>query len=243
MPKLEAKKPDQRKWLKERKKYVTGFCNDINKPAQCEGTKPKSTSGKAMPTCEHYLTCPCICHYNIDMMFETTGLERKLIPNPEYVPERGEFLMPDIAEDPLGVVASTRDDIDAPPTVEHIVAATDGPATAPLAARRTPTGRAARGGLEAQVWDACSNIGVDTPTPKQVSEWIAEKYKIPTPSTGAVNAVWDRWSKLGFAEQAKKPNRFLKFTGEGTWEELARLKGSVKRQEKSAKVAQRLGRR
>ena len=91
------------------------------------------------------------------------------------------------------------------------------------------------------MWDACSNITDEPITPKVVGDWIAEKYKIPTPSSGAINAVWDRWVKLNFAEQAKKPNRFVKFTGSGTWEELSRIKASIKRQQKSAASAARRG--
>lgn len=244
MPKLEPKNPEQRAWLKERDKYCSGFCNDINKPAQCEGTKPRSFKGVGMKTCEFFQTCPCVCHWRIDEMFKSTGLERKLVPNPEYVSPVSQFVMPDFAEDPLGTVAVAANGVIGPDDNELDVTTPPAPAAAPLAVRRTETGRAARGGLEAQVWDACFNMpGEDDLTPKQVVEWIAEKYKIPTPSTGAVNAVWERWVKLGFATIAKKPNRFTGFSNEGTWEELARMKGSAKRQAKSAKVAMRLGRR
>lgn len=222
-----------KKWLKGRNKFMTGFCNDSGKPGQHEGQKPKS-GDKPLPTCEYWDTCPCVCHQNVDKMFEMTGLERRLVPNPEYVHEASEFVIPDVAIDPLGPVAVPVAGVIGPDDDERPVAAQDGPSTAPLAQRRTPTGRAARGGLEAQVWEACRSIEEEPLTPKLVGEFIAEKYTIPTPSSGAINAVWDRWSKLGFAEQGKKPNRFVKFTGDGTWEELCRIKSSTKRQKKSA---------
>lgn len=244
MPRLEPKNAEQRAWLKGRSKYCTGFCNNFNKPTQCEGTKLRSYKGDPMKTCEFYLTCPCECHYRVDEMFKATGLERKLVPNPEYMPPVSTFVMPDFAIDPLGPVAVTSGRVIAPDDDELDVTPPPAPAAAPLATRRTETGRAARGGLEAQVWDACFNMpGEDDLTPKQVVEWIAEKYKIPTPSTGAVNAVWERWVKLGFSTIAKKPNRFTGFSHEGTWEELVRMKGSAKRQQKSAKTAMKLGRR
>lgn len=244
MPRLEPKNAEERAWLKTRSKYCTGFCNDINKPAQCEGTKPKSYKGVPMKTCEFYLDCPCECHYRIDQMFKVTGMERQLMPNPEYVAPVIEFHMPEFTEDPLGTVAVTSGGVIVPPDDELDVTTPPAPAVAPLAQRRTETGRAARGGLEAQVWDACFNMpGDDDLTPKQVVEWIAEKYKIPIPSTGAVNAVWERWVKLGFATIAKKPNRFTGFSNDGTWEELVRTKASAKRQIKTAKTAAKLGRR
>ena len=249
MPKLEPKgtpdqKAEQKFWLKGRDKFLTGYCNSINKPAQCEGTKPRSLTGNPMKTCERFFSCPCECHWRVDEMFRITGLERKLVPNPEYQTPVSDFVMPEITEDPVGDVAATSAPVIGHPDDEPPTTAPSAPAVAPLAQRRTETGRAARGGLEAQVWDACFNMpGDDDLTPKQIVEWIAEKYKIPTPSTGAVNAVWERWVKLDFATLGKKPNRFTGFQHEGTWEELVRMKGSAKRQAKSAKTAMRLGRR
>lgn len=240
MPVLTAKGAEQKAWLKDRNKFVSGYCNEHGKPGQHEGTKPKSGS-VPLPTCPFWLECPCECHWNVDQMFKITGLERQVIPNPEYVHEPSEFIIPDDVEDPLGTVAVTVTDTDAPPDPERPVGTQDGPSTAPLAQRRTPTGRAARGGLEAQVWEACRSIEEEPLTPKLVGEFIAEKYTIPMPSSGAINAVWDRWTKLGFAEQGKKPNRFVKFTGDGTWEELVRLKGSTKRQAKAAATAAKRG--
>lgn len=234
MPRLEGKTVEERKWLKDRNKFTTGFCNNINKPAQCEGTKPRS-GNLPLPTCSMWEKCPCSCHFNVDKLFEATGMERRLIPNPDYDPPHDEFVMPEYEIDPVGDVAATlRGGIDHPED-QRPVTANVAPAATPLAQRRTDTGRAARGGLEAQVWDICHRVLQDgSITPKIVADMIAEKYGIPTPSTGAINAVWDRWEKLGFATQAKKPNRLTGFTGEGTWEELSRMKAMSKHQKKDA---------
>lgn len=229
-------------WVKGRNKNLTGFCNDNGKPGQHEGTKPKDWRGRPMPTCEFWDTCPCTCHQSVDKMFEMTGLERKLMPNPEYVPERGNFVIPVMVDSPLETVAVTSDDVSASLDVETVAIAPPRAAQPALVTRRTETGRAARGGLEAQVWEACHELKIIDPlTPKIISEWIVGKYKIPTPSTGAINAVWERWVKLGYCEIAKKPNRFVKFTGDGSWEELARIKGATKRQKKNSISAARRG--
>jgi len=231
-----------KKWLKDRNKYVSGYCNDVHKQPQCEGTKPKSWNGNPMPTCPLWDKCPCECHQRIDEMFEATGLPRQVMSNPDYKPDLHSFVMPERMDNPLGTPAVALNGGMDPERVEDAYAPAPVAPVAPLAQRRTETGRAARGGLEAQVWDACNKLfkpGDDHVTPKLVAEWISVNYKIPTPSTGAVNAVWDRWTRFGFATQAKKPNRFTGFTGEGTWEELARLKSSSKRQEKMARTAPR----
>lgn len=243
MPILVPKGPDKaemQQWLKGRNKYMTGFCNDINKKGCHEGTKPKSYTGKPMKTCPFWLECPCECHWNVDQLFKMTGQERREVPNPEYKPERSHFVMPEYAS-PLGLTpASSPDGAMDTPDDERPVATPYVPAPAPLAERRTDTGRAARGGLEAQVWEACSTLTLDPLTPKIIGEWIANKYKIPTPSSGAINAVWDRWEKMEFCTQAKKPNRFTGFVGEGTWDELQRKKVSGKVQKKINATKERL---
>lgn len=230
-----------RQWKKGRNKHPSGFCNENGKPGQHEGTKPKS-GGKPLPTCPDWQMCPCVCHQNVDKLFEQTGMERIEVPNSEFSPVRTEIIMPDVI-DPLGSnVASNDTGVIGHGNDERPVNVPYTPAAAPLAQRRTETGRAARGGLEAQVWDACQgNADLDQVTPKVIAEWIVEKYKIPTPSTGAINAVWERWVKLEFAETAKKPNRFVKFLGVGSWEELVRLKTSAKVKQRSSKSAAKRG--
>lgn len=240
MPRLPEGK-EAKAWLKDRDKYVTGFCNDIGKPAQCEGTRPRSPSGKPMKVCEFHLTCPCKCHYDIDQMYKLAGMERiEPVVNPEYVPEGEQFVMPDpvvrFTEPPSFIGGGP----DGPPIAEGIVAPTPAPSMTP-SLPPTPTGRRHRGELEYQVLEAVNAWGGDNGlcTPKIVAEWIAAKYTIPLPSTGAIQAVWNRWEKLGIAVQAKKPVRFVGWTGDfnGSAETLERLKASKKRQEKSAKSA------
>jgi hypothetical protein len=232
-----AEKAAVKEWLKGRDKFMSGFCNDNGKPGQHEGTKPKG-----LKTCPFWEQCPCECHRSVDALFAMTGMERIEVPNPNYKPDMGDFVMPYVPVSDPTAVALSPDGAIGPDDDERAVDVAPVASVTPLAERRTETGRAARGGLEAQVWDACHNYpGEDAITPKQVGDWIAEKYKIPTPSSGAINAVWDRWTKLGFCEQGKKPNRFLNFVNSGSWEELARLKASTKREKRQTVSNQRRG--
>lgn len=227
--------PPFKEWLKTRDKYRTGYCNPYGNKQTCEGTKPVTWQGEPMKTCPFFLSCPCECHYRVDQMFAMVGRERIEVPNPDYVPYVRTFLMPLPREESPVADASTDDGVIPSPDTQRPSVTPPRAVTAPLAERRTETGRSARGGLEAQVWEACSQPEVmanEKVTPIVISDWIVGKYKIPTPSSGAINAVWDRWEKLGFAEQAKKPNRFVRFTGTGTWNELQEMKASAKRKKK-----------
>jgi hypothetical protein len=177
------------------------------------------------------MTCPCECHQRIDEMFKLAGMERLLANKSAYVPERVDFNPDDYLPkrdepapfDPFAVVA--------PIDVERPVAPASEAHTAPITERRTDTGRAAKGALEAQVWEQCvvfAKAGIPA-TPKMLSNLIADKYHIATPSTGAIGAVFDRWVKLGFAEKNNRPVQFLRFTGEGTWQELEKMKAQFKK--------------
>ncbi len=240
-------------WLKGRSKFVTGFCNEYGQPGQHEGTKPIQ-GGKPAPTCKFWDSCPCKCHYDIDRMYEVLGQPRTGPVDDAYAPDMGHFVMP---EDPI------RDTVDAlssdigvngHPIPEGIVAVPYGNGGAARVASLppTPSGRRHRGQLEYEVLSVCerwlddentfgskNEPGPDICTPKWVAEIIADEQKIPTPSTGAIQAVWDRWEKLGIAIQAKKPARFLDWTGDfdGTEVMLDKRKISHKRQLKSAKSA------
>lgn len=241
--KTPAERADIKEWLKDRNKYPSGFCNEHGKPGQHEGQRPKDWKGNGMPVCPHYLDCPCNCHYQIDKMFGAGGMERRFMQNPEYSPPVNEWKMPLVTvEDPLGVALSS-DGASAPSGVEEGYVAPARPAQPPLVERRTPLGYAGRGTLEAQVWDACRwmlehNIQATTLV---VSEWIASKYKVPTPSRGAIQAVWVRWDKMNFGSLEKKPVHFSGFLNQGTWEELERLKASAKTAKKSAEAAAKRG--
>lgn len=253
MPLPEGKTPAERAeikdWLKGRNKFPSGFCNEYNKPGQHEGTKPRGGKGVPLPTCHLWTSCPCRCHYDIDKLFKLAGIERtEEQPNPEYKVPVSTFILP---SDPIPhdmEALSNGDGVNGHPIPEGT--ATPMPRAALVASLPpTPTGRRHRGQLEYEVlticerWCADDTQGPELCTPKWVAETIAEELKIPTPSTGAVQAVWDRWEKLGIATQAKKPARFTGWTGDfdGTATSLDRIKARKKRELKSAKSAQARG--
>lgn len=234
-------KSTNREWLKGRSKFPSGFCNGHGKPAQCEGTRP-SSGGHPLPVCPFWDTCPCECHRLVDEMFTMTGLDRQFMPNPDYIPEKTHWLPPKV-EDPItGGDASGYVGPSTPDSNEDAPPARVDPVRPPLVERRTPLGYAGRGTLEAQVWECVTALADIQPDTKTVSDWIANKYAIPTPSRGAIQAVWIRWEKFGFATWAKKPVRFVAFKGDGSWTELERIKASSKQQKKSADAARKLGR-
>lgn len=222
-------------------KFKTGFCNN----GWHEGTKPKDWRGNPTPTCQFFQTCACNCHVKLDKMFKDVGMERLLVENSEYTPERVDFNIEDYMKPAEDDAPFSDGGADGPATDEGTTRTATRPSVATLATRRTDTGRAARGGLEAQVFEQCRLFtdaeALDLCIPKNIAERIADQYKIPTPSTGAIGAVFDRWTKLGFATTAKKPVRFVGFTGEGTWTELELMKAKAKRQRKHAQSAIRRG--
>ena len=215
---------------KGRHKILSGYCS----MGLCEGTKPKSASGKALRTCHWWLECPCKCHADIDEMFESMGMERKLMSNPEYSPDMGNFIMPDPFDETLekpfvkkgGPIDTERVGTQGLNS-DRILS---GEVFAP-----TVSGRRAKGQLEYQVLEACNKAVVNWPeeieiTPKRIAEYIANREGIEPPSTGAIDAVWNRWVKMKFAEKGSKPVRFLGFTGGDTQtiDELERVKYKYK---------------
>lgn len=211
-------------------KHPTGFC--ANK--QCEGTKPKSPSGSPMRTCQFWETCPCKCHAQITEMYELTGMDRE---PPEQTAEylawvreqRHQFVSPSPFDiDPVDGLSSSGG-TDTPLGDEDPVAVPVRDAAAPLSPGRrvtpepvfapTPTGRRARGQLEYDVLQICMEYAANVYdweycTPKLVAERIGKMNDTEQPSTGAINAVWDRWERLEFAIQDKKPSRFVRFVPE-----------------------------
>lgn len=246
-------------------RYKSGFCNNINKVAQCEGTKPVTPSGAPMPVCLDWEHCPCDCHALVTSMYEMTGMERQ--PAEQSV-EYFESVQAQAQANSLMLDAvyamTTRSRALSSAGGPDVHPGDEGPATVPpspedspvsapvpaLPARPvftpTPTGRRARGQLEYDVLQICTEyaLGVfewEACTPKLVAERIGAMNAVEPPSTGAINAVWDRWEKIGFAEQAKKPSRFVSFTGGHTAIELDRAKGATKRAKKMAQAEQRRG--
>lgn len=228
-------------------KFKTGFCAN----GFCEGTKPKSFSGKPVKTCEHWMTCGCDCHTLIDEMMKMAEMVREEVPNPEYVPTPRTWWMPE--DDPTFDVSqplSSFDGTDTPGTDERPSNTPPNGAHGPLRPvsqpvfAATPTGRRARGQLEYDVLSVCIDFANDVfdwteCTPKLVSERIGKLHAEEPPSTGAINAVWDRWEKLGFAEQAKKPSRFVRFLGDGSIQNLERIKAQAKRSRKRGEAEAR----
>lgn len=181
-----------------------------------------------------WLECPCQCHKDIDEMFELMGMERKLMSNPEYSPDMGNFIMPDPFDHSLETPHRERRGPLAPDRVRTGPINSDrilsGEVFAP-----TVSGRRAKGQLEYQVLEACNKAVTNWPeeieiTPKRIAEYIANREGIELPSTGAIDAVWNRWVKMLFAEKGSKPVRFLGFTNGTTQtiEDLERVKYKFK---------------
>lgn len=236
---------------KTAKKIKTGFC--ANK--QCEGTKPKSPSGVPMKVCVFWQTCACDCHRKITELYEMAGMDR-LEPeqSPEYVEaaEKRHLETAAMLESldrivPVSGALSIASDTDTHPSDEGSPTVPPRAATGPSRPILTPTGRRAKGSLEHDVLAVCVEYmqGVyewEHCTPKLISERIAKLYAVEPPSTGAINAVWDRWEKLGFAEQAKKPSRFVKFTVDSPSPVvLEKLKAEVKRNKKRSQAEMKRG--
>jgi hypothetical protein len=248
-----------KQWLEGRLKHPTGFCTPYN-PLDAqghEGTKPKSRNGNPLPICTAWETCPCTCHKEIDDMYALAGIPRpEAEQNPDYEAVMSEkHLATQVMLDSLALPMAhfnglsnsggpTAHDADEGPATGDV--ATSSPIPQPQFAP-TPTGRRARGQLEYDVLKVCQDFaeGVfDWPecTPKLVSIEIGKLEAVEPPSTGAINAVWDRWEALGFATQAKKPSRFVKFNVESpTALTLDRMKSQVKRERKRGQAEQKRG--
>jgi hypothetical protein len=222
--------------------YKTGFCG-----IGChEGTKPRSYSGTPMKTCTKWQECSCDCHVQITRMFEMADLPRVVQENPEYVPPKHDFWMPSLEERAAAraaLLASASNGASIPTEDD------DAPATAPLGRSfaPTPTGRAARGELEAWVLATCQEWVAEgykeLATPMNIGHEIGRREGINPPSVGAIGAVFDRWVAMGFAICERKPVRFIKFTEEGKRLGLYVLKEKYKLKSKSDKQAALSGRR
>lgn len=240
-----------------KKKLISGFCaNGFH-----EGTKPRGPkSGMPMAICTVWETCSCDCHVKITEMYESLNLPREeAMQNPEYVEwaraERAKFVMPDPVSSRFDGLSS----IDGPIPHDDDEEAATGlgtgtlgtlPTRAPVPVvprfAPTPTGRRARGQLEADVLKVCQDFYHNVfewefCTPKLVAEEIGRRHAIEPPSTGAIDAVWDRWLALGFAYRERKPSRFTGFVGSSDFSYLEGLKVQKKRAKKRQVAEQRRG--
>jgi hypothetical protein len=217
----------------------TGFCENGN----CEGTNKKSYRGTPMPTCKLWKTCNCSCHLSYDAMFKMSEMERTVVDNSGYSPDRGGFIMPTMEERMAALVLSRP--VEAPRTRYEESPAPDlVPASVVRSYAPTATGRAASGELESWVKKHCDIWLVEsqenevyyTCTPSYLSEQIADNEGIKAPSVGAISAVFDRWVKIGFADCQKKPTRFVKYTEQGIKLGLIGCKERFKRNKKTAEA-------
>jgi hypothetical protein len=238
-----------------KKKILSGFCaNGLH-----EATQPKR-GGQPMAICTCWETCGCQCHEKITSIYTSLNLPREPAEqNPEYVEwaraERSRFVMPDPI---IGAYAahSTGDGTIPHGEDEGSHTGQQDSALDPLAGGATvsgvprfgptPTGRRARGQLEADVLKVCQDFANNVfeweiCTPKLVAEEIGHRYTIEPPSTGAIDAVWNRWEELGFAKRDKKPSRFVSFEGDSSFVYLQSLKVGKKRAKKRAIAEQRRG--
>jgi len=222
----------------KKRKLRSGWCMS----GFCEGTKPVSKDGRGIRTCAEIEKCACQCHRQIDEMFEAAGMERVLVENPKYFTKPRTYWMP-------GDPDPNADSMDSPPLPVGLTESDAGPS---LVARdrpsvtRTATGRKQKGTLENEVRYVCEQyiqdvFEWDICTPKLVSEEIGRMNAAEPPSTGAVQAVWDRWEKLGFAKQARKPVRFEGFAGESSQDALDIMKRTTRKEQKLHKASIKRG--
>jgi hypothetical protein len=214
--------------------FKSGFCGN----GWCEGIKAKDWRGNPAPTCKFWETCPCNCHDAVSMMFDMAGMERILMENSGYKVDRSQFWMP-TDEDRAQWAAERSARSSGPGTSEPAVLESPAPGLVPASITRTfaptPTGRAARGELETWVNTVCGIWLVEKYkwpcTPLYISETIAKDEGIKPPSTGAIAAVFTKWSDLGFADIQRKPLRFVSYTEAGLRLGLEGMKAEARRKQ------------
>lgn len=215
--------------IKRRAVYRTGFCSS----GLCEGTRPKSPSGKPMKVCDFVDVCSCECHKKISKMYELAGVDRIVQQNPEYQPYLGPDLswLQDERVPPAPVVPAQPFTLSAPNSVGE--SHTAGTMAVPDADRPSRDNRL-RGWLEYEVksiTDRKMSGEIDeTLTPKLLAILIDPE---DPPSVGAVGAVLDRWVEIGFAQVNKHPVRFVSYTVKGMTLGLDRMKADAKQTKRS----------
>lgn len=212
--KPECAKKDSHVW-----KFKSGFCNS----GWHEGTTAQDGSGQYVRTCHLWNKCNCDCHVQMDKMFQMTGEQRILVENPKYKPVKSPFIMPNPLE-----IAEIRRKEEEDRAQRSIAAKSAGHF------KETASGHRQRGQLEYEVLRVCQQfsrglIEVEVLTPNVIANEIDE---IEPPSVGAIGAVFDRWTKLGFANCEKKPVRFTSFTVDGQLHGLDAMKAKAKQDNK-----------
>jgi len=195
------------------------------KTGQCtagwhEGTKPKTRFGDPIQVCRMWQQCPCDCHASITEMFTMAQSERELLDNPDYMPKPPPYYMPVFGVD-YGIPKP------APARVSLDGSTSEG--TSPYG---SDTSTGSRGALEAAVLDICQSLEPSLDeiyTTKWIAEQVADKFSCNPPSTGAIQAVLERWTKIDFAIMGKKPVRFIAITPEGEKDGLELMKARAKR--------------
>lgn len=174
-----------------------------------------------------------------DLMFRESDMTRQAVDNSGYEAGHGGFVMPSYSERMKMVALSNPAAANVP-----IVLESTAPGITPPTVTRTfaPTvsGRAQKGELESWVKEACDIwlVEKDVPycTTNYISREVGRKVGIREPSVGAIGAVFDRWSKMGFAICERKPVRFVSYTPLGIELGLEGCKDRFKRAEKAKRV-------
>ena len=162
-------------------------------------------------------------------MFEAANLPRIPMQNPDYREPVNSFILPSKEERIAAIVAEKMERIqqaERPLDVVKFAQFED-----------TPSGKRARGQLEDEVLYVCSQfsrgeLDEEILTPAIIGALIDESNP---PSVGAIVAVFNRWTKIGFANYAQKPLRFESFTAAGLERGLQKMKVEFKDAEKRNK--------
>ena len=215
--------------LRRRAEYRSGFCG----LGWCEGLRPKSYTGKPVKVCVDTKLCQCECHKKITRMYELAGIPRVTQQNPDYVPYMGPDLswIKDERVPPAPFVPAQPFTLDAG---ERSAADDTAPTTGDADSPRPDRDNRLRGWLEIEVKKICdrkmSGEIDDTLTPKSLAIWIDPENP---PSQGAVGAVLERWSEIGFAAVNKNPVRFVSYTVKGMNLGLERMRSDAKHNSRS----------
>src|SRR5690606_9700674 len=213
--------------------FVTGFCS----VGAHEGQKKLGVSGRQLKPCHFWMTCPCECHIEFDRMYQAAEMVRDYRDISGYEPPKNTFVMPSLDEIVLMRAAARERE-----KAEALIVESPDPERIPASIKRTfnetKTGRSARGELESWVKEICDEFLVEEYdeycTPAWVSERVARAQGVKPPSQGAVDAVFKRWERLGFAVILRKPTRFSQYTPEGIKLGLDGIKLKAKQAARSA---------